>query len=58
LIEASANAANVIQGFGAKKRLLSKEGIDKYIAEAEEKINFLRRPIAEVGTNLVGGGCQ
>lgn len=37
LIEASANAASVIQGFGAKKRLLTAEGIQQFISDYSAK---------------------
>jgi len=37
LLEASANAASVIQGFGAKKRLLTAEGIQQFISDYSSK---------------------
>lgn len=55
LLEASANAANVIQGFGAKKRLLSLEGIQKFIEEyhsthkGTERVRVTKKPIQSLG---------
>jgi len=55
LLEATANSANVIQGFGAKKRLLSVEEIEKFITEyntpdQKHPVKVVRKPISTLGS--------
>jgi sugar/nucleoside kinase (ribokinase family) len=55
LLEATANSASVIQGMGAKKRLLSVEGIEKFLSEyntSDQKnlVKVVRKSVALLGS--------